>query len=55
MFLSFRCVRCGKSVSAAPSEESLRYSEEKGKGEDTKKVTVRCPHCGAWNTVKAPG
>jgi DNA-directed RNA polymerase subunit RPC12/RpoP len=54
MYLSFICIRCGKSTAAAPSEETLRYSEKQFKGEDTKNVTVRCPHCGAWNTVKVP-
>jgi hypothetical protein len=55
ILLDFRCQKCGKCATVAPSEESIRYSEEKSfKNEKMKKVAARCPYCGTWNTVKVP-
>jgi DNA-directed RNA polymerase subunit RPC12/RpoP len=55
ILLDFKCQKCGRSASVAPSEETIRYSEEKSrKSEKTKNVSVRCPYCGTWNTVKVP-
>jgi DNA-directed RNA polymerase subunit RPC12/RpoP len=55
ILLDFKCHKCGKHATVAPSEEAIRYSEEKSlESEETKNVAARCPYCGTWNTVKVP-
>jgi DNA-directed RNA polymerase subunit RPC12/RpoP len=52
MLLEFNCQKCGKPALVAPSSETIQYSEKTFRDDPTKNVTVRCPYCGTWNTVK---
>ena len=54
MLLDFQCQKCGRPASVAPSSETIRYGEKTSRDDQSRKVTVRCPYCGAWNTVKVP-